>query len=123
MARGLLCLLVAATIVWAGARASLVQRASHRATEKRNPFESSDPARRAGAKLYARECAACHGEDREGRKGVPPLKQPEVFQTSPGTLFWILRNGDMFHGMPSFAHVPDAQKWQIITYLQGKPGQ
>jgi mono/diheme cytochrome c family protein len=74
---------------------------------------------RAGAKLYARECAECHGPKREGGKKVPSLNQPEVYNATPGTLFWILRNGSLQRGMPSFAHLPEAQRWQIITFLRG----
>lgn len=84
-----------------------------------NPYEGNERARRAGAKLYARECAACHGQEREGRGKAPPLNRPEVGKAQPGALFWILRNGSLRRGMPSFAHLPEAQRWQIITYLQG----
>ncbi len=98
---------------------SLVQQAPARASAMRNPMEGQERARRAGAKLFARECAECHGE--EGRGGVskaPPLQQPEVYRAAPGALFWVLRNGSLERGMPSFAHVPEPQRWQIVTYLQ-----
>jgi mono/diheme cytochrome c family protein len=72
----------------------------------------------AGAKLYARECAACHGANREGRGKVPPLNGEEVRQAPPGALFWVLRNGSIRKGMPSFAHLPDSQRWQIVTWLK-----
>lgn len=49
------------TFVWAG-RASLVLEASTRAKRLSNPFEGDQAARAAGAKLYTRECAACHGQ-------------------------------------------------------------
>jgi len=49
---------------------------------------------------------------------APPLNQAEVREASPGALFWVLRNGSLKRGMPSFAHLPDAQRWQIITYLK-----
>jgi hypothetical protein len=41
-----------------------------------------------------------------------------VRQAKPGTLYWILRNGSLCRGMPSFAHLPEDQRWQIITFLQ-----
>jgi mono/diheme cytochrome c family protein len=117
--RFVLILVTAAGIAaaWAG-RASLVRQASLRAVELKNPFEGSESARAAGAKLYARECAACHGEDRRGGRSAPPLNQPEVQEASPGVLFWILRNGSIHRGMPSFAHLPEPQRWQIIAYLR-----
>jgi mono/diheme cytochrome c family protein len=84
-----------------------------------NPLERNEQARRAGSKLYARECAACHGPNREGRGKAPPLNRAEVYQAPSGTLFWVLRNGSLHRGMPSFAHLPEPQRWQIINFLRG----
>jgi len=100
------------------AAGSLVQNAPAKAAERRNPFEGNEHARRAGAKLYARQCASCHGNNREGRGNAPPLSRPEVEGAASGTLFWALRNGALYRGMPSFAHLPEAQRWQIITFLR-----
>jgi mono/diheme cytochrome c family protein len=100
---------------------SLVQRAASKARLLSNPRENDAAAQRAGAKLYRRECSACHGESREGTRKAPPLAQPEVYRAASGTLFWILRNGSLTTGMPSFAHLPDAQRWQIIAFLAHRP--
>ena len=87
-----------------------------------NPLEKNERARRAGAKLFARECASCHGENGAGGQGkAPPLRQNEIYDAPPGALFWILRNGSLRRGMPSFAHMPEAQRWQIITWLRARP--
>ena len=86
-----------------------------------NPLENDATAERAGAKLYKRECSTCHGESREGSANVPPLAQAEVYRADPGTLFWILRNGSLTTGMPSFAHLPEVQRWQIIAFLTRMP--
>lgn len=96
----------------------LVQSAPAGAAAKRNPLEGDEQARRAGAKLYARECASCHGKNREGGTHAPPLEQQEMQRAAPGALFWVLRNGSLRRGMPSFAHMPEAQRWQIVTYLR-----
>jgi len=102
---------------------SLVGRAPAWAAEKQNPFEGSERAERAGAKLYAQQCASCHGSHRQGGKKAPPLTQPEVQKAAAGMLFWVLRNGSLHQGMPSFAHLPEAQRWQIVTYLQSAPSR
>jgi len=96
---------------------SLVQQVPPGTSARRNPLEGNERARRAGAKLYARECSACHGMKAEGLGKAPPLRSVEVYEAPAGTLFWILENGSLDHGMPSFAHLPEVQRWQIITFL------
>jgi mono/diheme cytochrome c family protein len=99
---------------------STVRKAPGTAAAMKNPLEGNGRAERAGAKLYARECASCHGAALEGTRNVPPLNQQEVHDATSGTLFWVLRHGSLRRGMPSFAHLPEAQRWQIITFLQGE---
>lgn len=108
---------LAASAAWARV-GTLVQQAPPRAKALSNPFEGQQRAQRAGAKLFARECAACHGPAGIGMIKAPPLNQADVREASPGALFWVLRNGSLKRGMPSFAHLPEAQRWQIITYLK-----
>ena len=113
------CLFLAAGITQAG---SLVQEAPPRTAAMSNPFDGDERAQRAGAKLFARECASCHGENGGGGLGkAPPLRQKEVYGAPPGALFWILRNGSLNRGMPSFAHLPEPQRWQIIAWLKARP--
>jgi mono/diheme cytochrome c family protein len=83
-----------------------------------NPYEGQDAARRAGEKLYQRECAACHGRDAQGNGRAPALASPTVRQSPAGAIFWVLRNGSLRRGMPSFSHLPEQQRWQIVTYLK-----
>jgi mono/diheme cytochrome c family protein len=103
-------------VAWAAG--TLVQEAPAGRTHLGNPLEGNEGARRAGSKLYLRHCAACHGAKRQGGRKAPPLDQAEVHQASPEVLFWILRNGSLRTGMPSFAHLPEPERWQIITFLR-----
>lgn len=108
-----------AGLTWAASvTGSLIQTAPAKAAKRRNPLATNLDAGRAGAKLYARECASCHSDNREGRRSVPPLNRPDVHSAAAGTLFWVLTNGSLYRGMPSFAHLPEAQRWQIITVLR-----
>ena len=63
---------------------SLVQSAPPKAAERRNPFEGDANARRAGARLYARHCASCHGKEREGKGKAPALSRADVQGAAPG---------------------------------------
>jgi mono/diheme cytochrome c family protein len=107
----------------AAAVGSLIQSAPPKAAQRRNPFYGDEHAQRAGAKLYARECASCHGDKREGRRNAPPLNRPDVQSAASGNLFWVLTNGSLHRGMPSFAHLPEAQRWQIVTFLRSGPNR
>jgi mono/diheme cytochrome c family protein len=101
---------------------SLLSQAPLSTAARRNPLEGQERARRAGAKLFARECASCHGENGAGGGGkAPPLRHSAIREAFPGALFWVLRHGSIPDGMPSFAHLPEAQRWQIITWLTAHP--
>ena len=105
-------------LVFSRTKTTPVQRAPVAASQQPNPYEGQLRARQAGAKLYHRECAACHGADARGVGKALRLSSPEVREALPGALFWVLRNGSIWRGMPSFSHLPDEQRWQIVTYLK-----
>ena len=88
------------------------------AAASQNPFENQENAKQAGAKLFKRHCASCHGQDATGRDRAPALASPNVRSAPAGVLFWVLRNGSLRYGMPSFSHLPEQQRWQIVTYLK-----
>jgi mono/diheme cytochrome c family protein len=102
----------------AGPGKTPVQSAPPSWSSKSNPVNNDDQARRAGAKLFSRECASCHGANAQGIGRALPLRQPEVYKAAPGVLFWVLKNGSIYRGMPSFAHLPEPQRWQIVTFLR-----
>jgi mono/diheme cytochrome c family protein len=117
----ILAFFVAALLCGVAARdrgGTLVQQAGPKFVRLRNPYEGDSSAIEAGNKLFQRECAACHGKDARGIGKAPPLVLPDVYRAPPGALFWVLRNGSLKRGMPSYAHLPDQQRWQIVTYLK-----
>ena len=101
-----------------GGNGTLLQRANRFAPVATNPYEGQPAAEKAGAKLLQYHCSACHGRDAKGMGKAPPLVAPEVRNASPGALKWVLRNGSLTTGMPSFSKLPEEQRWQIIAYLQ-----
>jgi mono/diheme cytochrome c family protein len=111
-------LLAAIAAVTIGYGAPPLERAPAKAIARANPYYGQDAAWRAGHKLFERECSACHGKQGEGTKGKPPLASPEVADAKPGAIEWLLRNGSIVRGMPSFSQLPEAQRWQIVTFVQ-----
>ncbi len=90
-----------------------------REREKANPYAGQADAIAAGRKLYVDHCLHCHGDNAQGTKKRPPLITERVQQqATPGDLHWLLVNGNMKKGMPSWAKLPDPQLWQIISYLK-----
>jgi mono/diheme cytochrome c family protein len=83
-----------------------------------NPYEGQEEAVMAGEKLYKRYCASCHGARAEGEGQAPPLTGAAVGSLPPGTLYWLLRNGSLARGMPSWSHLPPEQRWQIVSFLK-----
>lgn len=93
-------------------------KAPRKAMARRNPLEVDPDAVAAGAKLFGLHCAECHGEMAEGGRKAPSLLADPVQQATPGTLFWILTNGVVRRGMPVWSKLPEAQRWQIVSYLK-----
>ena len=87
-----------------------------------SPYAGQPDAIAAGARLFADHCARCHGADLEGTRGKPSLKTRVVEQATDGELFWLLRNGDLRHGMPSWSGLPEPERWQIVAFLKNRIG-
>jgi mono/diheme cytochrome c family protein len=83
-----------------------------------NPYAGQPDAILAGEKLFRRHCAGCHGDDAKGRKHSANLRSPAVQNAAPGELVWLLRNGNLRAGMPSWSGLPDERLWQIAAYLK-----
>ena len=84
----------------------------------KNPYAGQGDALLAGEKLFKRHCAECHGLDGRGRERAPDLHSPIIQMTSPGRLFWFLKNGNLKEGMPSWSNLSEQRRWQLVTFLQ-----
>ena len=97
-----------------------IERTPAKARARQNPFANDRTAAAAGAKLFGRECASCHGGDRQGIGKALPLSSDAVGKAPPGAIYWVITNGSLRRGMPSFSHLPEPERWQIVTYLQSQ---
>ena len=87
--------------------------------QKTNPYRGQSDTIAAGRRIYLDHCRKCHGDDAEGTRKRPPLRSDVVQRISTeGDLHWLLVNGYMKKGMPSWSKLPDPQLWQLITYLK-----
>jgi putative copper resistance protein D len=82
-----------------------------------------------GARLYAENCALCHGV---GGKGDGPaatgltvrpadLTAPHLFAHTPGDLFWWVSNGRGNGVMPGFSGIMSpADRWDVINFIRAR---
>jgi mono/diheme cytochrome c family protein len=130
MSLRLICaLLLAASLSVASAAAAKWQRDSRgvlqaivRAPVKtrvwKNPYSGDPTAILAGKKLFLQHCAECHGDDARGNRHAANLHMPDVQRATPGELEWLLWNGNLAKGMPSWSGLPPQRRWQIVAYLK-----
>jgi glucose/arabinose dehydrogenase len=83
-----------------------------------NPYRAQVSAAQAGGELYAAHCAACHGRSAEGSGNVPALAHARVQSVPDGEVFWFITRGSRNGAMPSWASLPEEQRWQLVTYLK-----
>jgi mono/diheme cytochrome c family protein len=90
-----------------------------KARSKLNPLTNDRDAPVAGAKLFREHCSECHGAAGAGGKGAPALINMEMRHATPGEIFWVITNGVVRHGMPSWSKLPPPERWQIVAFLKG----
>ncbi|HKW67145.1 MAG TPA: c-type cytochrome [Terriglobales bacterium] len=89
------------------------------AAAKPNPEAKNPDAQANGRKLYMRTCVGCHQEDGSGKDtGAANLRSLEVQAQSDGALFWKITNGNSEAGMPSFASLPETDRWDVVTFVR-----
>jgi cytochrome c553 len=83
-----------------------------------------------GAGHYASGCAPCHGAPGQQRSPIavamtppPPFLPEKIPQWQPNELFWIVRHGVKFTGMPAWAALPRSDEvWAMVAFLLRLPG-
>jgi thiosulfate dehydrogenase len=94
-----------------------------------NPVALSDENLLNGVRLFARNCAVCHGSAK-GAASPSPIasglyQKPPQFATKgveddpEGVSFWKIKNGIRLTGMPSFGYsLSDTQIWTLALFLK-----
>jgi mono/diheme cytochrome c family protein len=101
------------------AQSSGFRNAPASAAQMKNPYQSASAAA-AGRKLYAQNCAQCHGSNLRGIGPAPGLDRAPAKDAKPGEIFWFITKGKLESGMPSWANLPQQQRWQIVTFLESQ---
>jgi mono/diheme cytochrome c family protein len=96
------------------------------ASSTQNPVAQNSRALESGRYAYTGSCAVCHGVNGDG-KGVfgealyPPatnLQGRDTQGKSDAKLFWIIKHGLSFLGMPGYANQYDDQQiWALVAYV------
>jgi glucose/arabinose dehydrogenase len=101
-----------------GAQALRFHDAPVSAGQATNPFANDKGAVEAGARLYATNCAGCHGQSGMGTGNIPALAMGPTQLANEGELFWFITNGDLSNGMPSWKQLSDQERWQLVTFMK-----
>jgi thiosulfate dehydrogenase len=111
------------------AATSLGATLSREAPAEPNPVELTDQNLIEGIRLFARNCAVCHGSA-QGNKSPSPIakglyqKPPQlasdgVEDDPEGESFWKIKHGIRLTGMPSFGgSLTDRQIWTLALFLK-----
>ncbi len=124
----LTALIAASAACFATADGSWLKKVGQSDRDRVNPYAASPDAIEAGTVLFNNNCAKCHGENGVGKGSRPSLQSERIKDATDGELAWLLKNGNVYKGMPGWGGLPERQRWQIVTYIrslnsQGKAGQ
>ena len=111
-------LALASTIVAKSGDGNWLLRVPQEARLRLNPMAEDPDAIAAGAKLFRQNCASCHGRDGQGNEKRPNLHADRIRNAAPGELEWLLKNGSLRNGMPSWSRLPEPQRWQLVSFLK-----
>ncbi|MGA8740862.1 MAG: c-type cytochrome [Terracidiphilus sp.] len=102
----------------ATANGSWLKRVPQADRVRTNPYAADPNAIAAGRNMFLNNCAKCHGKNAEGKANRPSLKSKRIQTATDGELAWLLKNGEVFKGMPGWGALPEPERWQIISYVR-----
>ncbi len=94
----------------------------------KNPVEPTPLAIAEARDHFADHCATCHANDGSGKTAInaglyppaPDMRQSGTQQLSDGELFYIIRNGIRFTGMPGWGG-EDEENWKLVLFIRHLP--
>lgn len=107
--------------------ALLLAQGNPEAAKLQNPTPTSAESVAAGAQLYRRYCASCHGANAEGGQGndlipaAPDLTDKEwKHGSSDGEIFIVIKNGvpPELNMVPFADQIKDPDIWHIVNYVK-----
>lgn len=109
------------------ARRALKAAIARQAPTQPNPIALTDANLLAGIKLYAQDCAVCHGAADAKASPVavglyqkaPQLAKYGVEDDEDGEVYWVLYHGIRMTGMPSFREsLSEDELWKLTLFLK-----
>jgi mono/diheme cytochrome c family protein len=99
------------------------------ARELKNPVSPTPRAIAEARDHFADHCAICHANDGSGHTQInaglyppaPDLKGAGTQGLTDGELFYIIKNGIRFTGMPGWGG-EDEENWKLVLFIRHLPG-
>jgi mono/diheme cytochrome c family protein len=100
--------------------------------QSKNPLTSSPELLQESARHFADHCASCHANDGSGNTEMgrnlyppaPDMRQTGTQQLSDGELYYIIRNGIRWTGMPAWGepgNTSDQDSWKLVLFIRHLP--
>lgn len=111
---------------WIG-RGSRSLWVSANAPKVKSPIPVTSQTLERGAKLYQDNCAVCHGGAHYPNSllhkavypGAPQFLTKSVADVSDNNLFWVIKHGVRFTGMPAWEYnMTDNDIWTVVNFLK-----
>jgi mono/diheme cytochrome c family protein len=99
-----------------------------KAKDLKNPIASTPENIAEARDHFADHCAICHGNDGAGKTQInsglypaaPDLRSPEAQNLTDGEIFYIIKNGVRFTGMPGWGG-EDEENWKLVLFIRHLP--
>jgi mono/diheme cytochrome c family protein len=114
----LIAVLTISTVAVAEANGKWLEKVPNSDRTRLNPYAGESDAVSAGRNLFVSNCSHCHGQNAEGKGSRPSLHSERIRTATDGDLAWLLKNGEVYKGMPRWSGLPEQQRWQIISYIR-----